>query len=124
MSVEPLHFGCLRQALRDPAAVAVICGRETLSYGELVCRARHVAEQLKASGVTREVIVGVLADRSVEAAIGFLGVLLAGGAYLPLDLHQPDERLRVILAEAGVKTVLFGPGLENRIAAEPVVRLS
>jgi amino acid adenylation domain-containing protein len=124
MSDHLLHSGCLRQARCYPAAVAVICGCETLSYGDLLHRAKQVAEQLKANGVRREVIVGVFVDRSLEAAIGFLGVLLAGGAYLPLDPYQPDERLRVILAEANVKTVLFGPGLENRIADEPVTRLS
>src|SRR6476660_4740809 len=124
MSDHLLHSGCLRQARCDPAAVAVICGRETLSYGELLQRSKQVAEQLKANGVGREVIIGILVDRSLEAAIGFLGVLLAGGAYLPLDPYQPDERLRVILAEAKVKIVLFGRGLENRIADEPVTRLS
>jgi amino acid adenylation domain-containing protein len=124
MSDDLLHTGCLRQALRDPSEVAVVCNGKELAFGELVRRAQTVAAHLDASGVEKQSIVGVLVDRSLEAAVGVLGVLLSGRVYLPLDADQPEERLRVILAEAGATTVLRGPGLEQRILVESVSHLS
>lgn len=123
MSDQLLHSGCLWQARRNPTLAAVICGRQTLSYGDLVQRASLVAKQLQCQDIGRESIVAVLADHSLDAAVGFLGVLLAGGAYLPLDPSQPDERLRLMLSAAEAKTLLIGPNLDCRLASESLARL-
>ena len=58
---------------------------QQLSYAELNHRANQLAHHLRSLGVGAEVVVGLCVERSLEMLIGLLGVLKAGGAYLPLD---------------------------------------
>ncbi|MFB7732769.1 condensation domain-containing protein, partial [Streptomyces sp. NPDC056127] len=67
------------QVVRDPGAVAVVCGEESLTYGELDERAGRLAGVLAARGVGPESVVGVLLERSVDLVVALLGVLRAGG---------------------------------------------
>ena len=83
----PDLFGA--QAARTPDAVAVVFGEERLSYGELDARSSRLAHHLRALGVGPEVIVGLCVERSPELIVGLLGILRAGGAYLPLDPDYP-----------------------------------
>ena len=73
---------------------------ERLTYRELAARARALARHLVRLGVGPEVVVGVAAERSVELVAGLLGVLGAGGAYLPLEPDLPRQRLAMILEDA------------------------
>jgi amino acid adenylation domain-containing protein len=81
------------QVERTPAAAAVVCGNERLSYGELNARANKLAHYLRKSGVGPEVRVGLYMERTVEMIAGMLGILKAGGAYVPLDVEHPQARL-------------------------------
>src|SRR5262249_16633920 len=74
------------QAARRPEALAVVCGQEQLSYGELNARANRLAHYLMGQGVGPETLVGIALERSAEMIVGLLAVLKAGGAYVPLDL--------------------------------------
>jgi len=94
------------QAALRPEAVAVESAEESLTYGELKRRAGALARWLRGAGVGPEVRVGVCLDRSVERVVATLAVLEAGGAYVPLDPAYPEERLRFLLADAGVQVVL------------------
>ncbi|MGW6377083.1 amino acid adenylation domain-containing protein [Rhodococcus sp. NPDC055112] len=94
------------QALRDPHAPAVIDERITLGYGELLARAETVAEALRSRGTAPGAVVAVVMDKGWEQIVGVLGILLAGGAYLPIDLSQPAERRNRMLAAADVRLVL------------------
>ncbi|MET8454734.1 condensation domain-containing protein, partial [Streptomyces sp. NPDC005209] len=77
--------GVLRERVAGcPEAVALEWDGGELSYGELLARAESVASGLLASGVGREQVVPVLMERSADAVVALLGVLLAGGAYLPV----------------------------------------
>ncbi len=101
------------QAARTPGAVAVVCGEEELTYAELGARAARIAARLLALNLPPESRIAVVAERSPALIAGLLGILRAGGAYLPLDPELPAERLAFLLADAGV-TVLLGeppPGL-------------
>jgi amino acid adenylation domain-containing protein len=88
------------QASRTPDATAVVSAAEAISYGELDRRANYIAERLRGLGVGPEVRVGILVERSVELIVALLGVLKAGGCYLPLDPAAPVERWRTLLADA------------------------
>jgi amino acid adenylation domain-containing protein len=77
-----------------------------LSYAELNERANRLAHLLRERGVGPEVIVAICVERSLEMVISLLGVLKAGGAYLPLDPSYPQERLAYMLEDARPLCVL------------------
>ncbi|GAC56445.1 putative non-ribosomal peptide synthetase [Gordonia hirsuta DSM 44140 = NBRC 16056] len=86
--------------------MAVSTSERSLSYRELDARADAIAAGLWAQGVGPGDVTGVATARSVDLAAAILGVLKVGAAYLPLDLGNPVERLRFIVADAAVDVVL------------------
>ncbi|MGH3944284.1 MAG: amino acid adenylation domain-containing protein, partial [Pseudonocardiaceae bacterium] len=93
------------QVRRTPSVTAVVCGDVSLSYRELDEQANRVAAQLIGLGVQLEDRVGVLMDRSVDLVVTVLAIVKAGGAYLPLDVRAPADRMGLILAEAGASVL-------------------
>ncbi|MEU8686457.1 amino acid adenylation domain-containing protein [Streptomyces sp. NPDC048611] len=95
-----------RQARRAPDAIAVVCGMQALTYGELNARANRLAHWLIGQGVGPEQLVGVRLPQTADLLVALLGVLKAGGAYLPLDPGYPSERLDFMLQDAQPSLVL------------------
>ena len=94
------------QVRRTPDAIAVSQGTEFLTYAELAARAEALARRLVAHGVRPEEPVGLLLDRSVDFVVAEVATVLAGAAYLPMDVRAPRERMRRVLAEAGCTTLV------------------
>lgn len=94
------------QAAQTPDAVAVSMEGQTLSYRALNAKANQMARVLSAQGVTREMIVGICLERSIEMLVALLAVWKAGGAYLPLDPDFPRDRLRFMVEDAGAPLVV------------------
>jgi len=94
------------QVEKTPDAVAVVFEKEQLTYQELNQRANQLAHYLQTQGVKAEVLVGICLGRSCELVVGILGVLKAGGAYLPLDPAYPQERLAYMLEDAQVSVII------------------
>ncbi|WP_208603305.1 non-ribosomal peptide synthetase [Caballeronia sordidicola] len=92
---------CAAQSADDPDAVT-----EHLTYAQLDVWSDALAARLRAQGVGAETRVGLCARRSAALVAGVLGVLKAGAAYVPLDPDYPRERLRYLLADANIATVL------------------
>jgi len=84
---------------------ALVFGDLEISYRELNRRANQCARQLREMGVGRETIVAICAKRSPEMVIAILGILKAGGAFLPLDAAYPLQRLTFMLRDAGVQVL-------------------
>ncbi|PYS91302.1 MAG: non-ribosomal peptide synthetase [Acidobacteria bacterium] len=105
-TVQCIHELFERQAERTPETVALVSKDERLSYRELNERANKLAHHLRRLGTGPETLVGIHLARSAETVVAILGVLKAGGGYLPLDPKQPPERLSFMLADAGVKLLL------------------
>ncbi|OPG13064.1 non-ribosomal peptide synthetase [Microbispora sp. GKU 823] len=103
------------QARRVPGAPAVVCGDERLTYGELDARANQLAHELAARGVGPEVPVGICLEGGPGMVTAVLGVLKAGGAYLPLDPFYPRERLSYMLDDAAVPVLLTESRLADRL---------
>jgi amino acid adenylation domain-containing protein len=101
-----IHSLIEAQVERTPDAIAVICGDESLSYYELNRRANRVAIALQRLGVGADLPVGLCVERSVDGLAGLLGILKAGGGYVPLDPSFPDHRLRLMLDDAQVSIVV------------------
>ncbi|MEU4565177.1 amino acid adenylation domain-containing protein [Micromonospora sp. NPDC023956] len=98
-----------------PDAPAVVCGPDAVTYRDLDRRANQLAHWLRSRGVGPDALVGVLMEQSVELAVTLLGVLRAGGAYLPLDPEQPPNRLAAMLADARPTVVLTSAELGDRL---------
>lgn len=94
------------QARRTPEAVAAVYADGALSYGELNCRANHLAHYLRPMGVGPDVLVGVCVERSTTILVAMLGILKAGGAYVPLDPEYPAERLSFMLQDTGAPVIV------------------
>ncbi|MFP5286706.1 MAG: condensation domain-containing protein, partial [Thermoanaerobaculia bacterium] len=105
-SEETLHGLFAGQARLRPCAVAVEQAGETLTWGELRRRAGRLARRLAALGLRPEERVAVLAERSPDLIAALLGILEAGGAYLPLDPADPPERLAWMLRDAGASLLV------------------
>ncbi len=110
-----LHELFAAQAATTPEAVAVVCGTERLTYGELNRRANRLANRLRALGVGPETPVGVCLERGPELVPALLGILKAGGAYVPLDPAYPEERLAFILEDSGVPVLVTQRALASRL---------
>src|SRR5689334_12298257 len=103
------------QAERTPDAAAVICQGEQLSYRSLNERANRLAHLLRKRGVGPGRLVAVCLERSLELPIALLGVLKAGGAYLPLDASYPPARLSRMLADAKPLALLTASRSANHL---------
>jgi amino acid adenylation domain-containing protein len=88
------------QAARTPDATALVYAGTTLSYRELNARANQLAHYLRRLGVGPESIIGLCLEPSLDMVIAVLGVLKAGGAFLPLDPAYPAERLAFMLEDS------------------------
>ncbi len=104
-----------------PAAVAVQHGEGELTYGELDRRANRLARQIRALGAGPESVVAICAGRGPAIALGVLGVLKAGAAYLPLDPDYPADRLGYMLADSAAAVLLTEHGLSGRVPGCPRV---
>lgn len=121
-TAETVHGLIERQAALEPDAVAVEFDGQVLTYAALNARANRLARHLIGRGVRPDGVVGVALERSLELVVALLAVLKAGGAYLPLDLEYPQERLTYMLSDSGAILVLTASALASRVPATPTVQ--
>lgn len=95
-----------RQARLTPQATAVTCEGASLTYAELEARANRLARHLVKAGVKPDTLVGLCVERSLAMVVAVVGVLKAGGAYLPIDLSYPADRLAFMLEDAQAPVLL------------------
>ncbi len=110
----------LENAKADPDRIAVVAGATAVTYAELASRAQGLANALKARGVRRGDNVAVALPRDETIVVGFLGVLLAGAAILPLDSDAPESRLNLIIEDAGPKLLLTDSNVSQALEAKSV----
>jgi len=104
-----------QQVERTPGRVAVVFGEQHLTYSELNAAANRLARYLRTRGVGPNVPAGLLAERSAGMIAGLLGILKAGGPYVPLDPGVPAARLEHQLAESGARILVATSDLRGRV---------
>lgn len=111
------------QVSKTPKAVAVICGDETITYGELNRRADYLAFRLQASGLVSGDVVGLCFYRSIEHLISVFAVLKVGSAFVPLEPDNPESRLQFQLEDSGAKLLLSHSGINQALTDCSVERI-
>ncbi|MCA9541322.1 MAG: amino acid adenylation domain-containing protein, partial [Myxococcales bacterium] len=101
-----IHALFAEQVARTPNAIAVAFEDDEVTYSALFERANALARHLRDLGVGPEVRVGLCLERSVDAIVAMLGVLMAGGAYLPLEPGWPSARKALMLHDAEARVVI------------------
>ncbi|MEV0418756.1 non-ribosomal peptide synthetase/MFS transporter [Streptosporangium canum] len=118
-----LHDLVTAQAALTPGATAVVCG-DSLTYAELDDRSTRIAALLRNRyGVGPDTRVGVFLEQSTDLAAAVIGVLKAGGSYVPLDPKQPRDRLAHMLGDAGAVVVVTTSALRDLVPGPPAVCL-
>jgi amino acid adenylation domain-containing protein len=107
------------QAQRTPAALALVCGADSLSFAQLNRRANKLAHVLRAQGVRPDQRVVVYAERGADLVVALLAILKAGGAYVPLDVSYPAERLAYIIQDSAPGVLLTQQHLQASLPAHP-----
>ncbi|HEX2207374.1 MAG TPA: non-ribosomal peptide synthase/polyketide synthase [Longimicrobium sp.] len=111
------------QAEKTPGATAVLFGDDAMSFRELDERANRLANYLRGLGVGPEVRVGICLERGMEVLPAILGVMKAGGAWVPMDSGFPAERVAYMLADSGVSVLLTQERLRERLPAADGLRI-
>ena len=104
-----------QQAGSAPESTALVCNQKRLSYGELNQKANQLAHYLAQMGIGPETRIAICMERSAEMVVALLGVLKAGGAYIPLDPAHPSERMAYMLKDADLALVLTEEHLAQRL---------
>ncbi|MBQ0016715.1 MAG: amino acid adenylation domain-containing protein [Bacteroidales bacterium] len=89
-----------RHVVSSPTKVAVMCDGKSLTYNELNCMSNRLAHKLRACGVRRDSIVGLILDRTVFLPVAEMAVLKSGGAFLGILPDYPDDRIAYCLSDA------------------------
>ncbi|AGC44899.1 non-ribosomal peptide synthetase [Myxococcus stipitatus DSM 14675] len=115
--VDPscLHLQFAARATSTPDAVALSFGDESLTYGQLHERVLRISHRLQSLGLRPDAPVGLFLHRSTDMVAAMLGILHAGGAYLPLDPDYPTERLSWMLQDSRAPFVLTSRALVDSL---------
>lgn len=118
-----LHAGFLRQAAARPAAIALAWEGGSLTYSETLRRAMWIARELEQRGLRPAEPVGILLPKGPDQICAALGILIAGGAYVPFSVDNPEERVSKLVAHCRIRHVLTADpwaGYSFRSPAVPI----
>jgi amino acid adenylation domain-containing protein len=104
------------QARRTPSNIAVVHGKQQLTYRELNEKANQLARYLQRKGVGPGEYVAICLTHSPQVLVAIFGILKAGGAYLPIDPAHPTNSIAVILADARPCLLLSETQLSGKLA--------
>jgi amino acid adenylation domain-containing protein len=111
------YYQIIQQAQLTPDTIAVFDRSNPLTYQQLDCFSNQVATYLRTKGVTANTRVGIMTQPGARMIIGILGILKAGGTYVPLDPAYPVQRLRYILEHANIQTLLTEHQVSQQLVA-------
>ncbi|NET03381.1 MAG: amino acid adenylation domain-containing protein [Symploca sp. SIO2B6] len=110
-----LHTLFIKRALATPEHLALVSSQRILTYQELCQRSNYLAIQLRRLGVSPNQLVAIVMEKGWEQIVGVLAILIAGGAYVPIEPNQPQERCTQLLEQSEVKLVLTQSWLDETL---------
>ncbi len=120
-----VHTRFAEQAQETPAAIAVSCEGEHLTYAELDRRSNQLARHLQSLAVTRGALVAVCLERSLDMVVTLLSIEKAGCAYVPIDPGYPQDRVTFMLEDCGAAVLVTHGEVKEKLGlgAQAVVCL-
>ena len=109
---QKIHESFKTLALKQPSAPAIITDDFRLTYAELDAAAEKVAIELHSRGINAQEAIGVLIERSAGLPAAFMGILKAGGIYVPMVTDLPAARLANIARQADIRLLIVLDGIE------------
>lgn len=103
------------QVEKTPDNIAVVFGDQQLTYRELNERANSLANYLRNNKISRNDIVGIMVNRSLEMLVAILAVLKSGACYIPIDPEYPQDRIEYMLNNSNAKMLLTFKKLESKV---------
>lgn len=104
------------QVEKTPNKIALVFEDKKLTYRELNEKANSLAYYLRnTQKIKRESIVGIMVNRSLEMIVGILGIIKAGGTYIPIDPNFPQNRINYMLESSSASVLLVNKKIENKI---------
>ncbi|MGQ7185674.1 AMP-binding protein, partial [Escherichia sp. HC-CC] len=103
------------QVHRRPEAIAISTEHNRYTYQEIHQRSNQVANVLLQLGIQKQERVAIFLERSVESIIVMLGILKAGGTYVPIDVKYPSERIQYILQDSQARVLITKVELEKEV---------
>lgn len=94
------------QVISTPNAEAIKCPNEVLTYEQLDRRSNEMMGELKRNGVQPGQLIGIVCEKSTQMIAGIIAILKCGCGYVPLDADYPDNRLRFMIEDCDIKTIL------------------
>ncbi|MCU5404236.1 amino acid adenylation domain-containing protein [Bacillus cereus] len=94
------------RANENPSCIAITMGKQSLTYQELQAQSNQIAQALLQKDFKKQERVSILMHRSIDAIVSMIGVLKAGGTYVPIDPDFPVERIHFILQDSGSKRII------------------
>lgn len=96
----------LEAADKFPDKEALVTCSRRMTYREIKEEALYISEQLQSMGIKKEETVAVFMEKGWQQVVAVYGILFAGAAYLPIDVHNPRERVEKILRDSGTRIIL------------------
>ncbi|MEC1536488.1 non-ribosomal peptide synthase/polyketide synthase [Bacillus sonorensis] len=115
---KTLHQLFEEQAEKTPDRTALVFGSRRMTYRELNEKANQTARLLRKNGVSPGSVAAIMTERSFEMIIGIMGVLKAGGTYLPIDPETPKDRIVYMLQDARAAVMLTNSDAVSEIDCE------
>ncbi len=110
-----VHGLIAEQVRKTPTAIAVRCGDQTLTYGQMEARSNRLARYLRRLGVGSDDLVGLAMERSLDLVVAVVAVLKAGAGYLPLDPSYPADRLAFMVEDAEMPVLVSSGDLASEL---------
>ena len=96
------------QVERTPDNVALVLNSEFITYSYLNSKVNQLTYEIRNYGAKERIVIGIIAERSVEMIVGILSIMKSGAAYLPIDSNYPKERIQYMINDANIGLILSG----------------
>ena len=105
----------LEHVEKSPDNIALVYRDKKLSFRQLNENANQLAHYLRQKGVKEETLVPLCIERSIDMMVAILGIMKAGGVYVPIDPDVPLQRIEFLLGDIGVNTIIAGVGSKTKL---------